>query len=121
MIVVVITGGTVKCEDGNGLYMVVEVDVSMGGLPVSVEPGDGGCEGNGAEGKPDVTVPGCVGIQAIPAGPTSIVVDTPSIVVISEEVPVNVVNGASVEAVKVTSVVLEPSMAVIVITVLDGI
>lgn len=62
VIVVVITGGTVNCEDGNGLYMVVEVDVSMGGLPVSVEPGDGGCEGKGAEGKPDVTVPGCVGI-----------------------------------------------------------
>jgi hypothetical protein len=40
----------------------------------------------------------------------------PSIAVVIVDVPVKVVNGASVEAVKVTSVVLDPSMAVIVIT-----
>jgi hypothetical protein len=85
-----------------------------------VEPGDGGFGGKGTGGQPEVTVPGCWGIHAIPPGPTITVVDTPSIVVVSEEVPVNVVNGASVEAVNVTSVVLEPSMAVIVITVLVG-
>lgn len=63
---------------------------------------------------------GCVGIQAIPPGPTTIVVNTPLIVVVIVEGPVNVVNEASVEAVKVTSEVLELSMAVIVITVLVG-
>lgn len=49
VIVVVMTTGTVNCEDGNGSDVVVligetlaELDVSVGRMFVPVEPGDGG-------------------------------------------------------------------------------
>jgi hypothetical protein len=106
--------------------VVVETDevrpeVAGGMIAVPGDPGVGGCEGKGNGGKPEVTVLGCIGIHATPPGPTTTIVDMPSIAVVIVDVPVKVVNGASVEAVKVTSVVLDPSMAVIVITVLEDI
>lgn len=104
--------------------MLVETDevrpeVAGGMIAVPVAPGVGGCDGNGNGGKPEAAVLGCVGIHATPPGPTTTIVDMPSIAVVIVDVPVKVVNGVSVEAVKVTSVVLEPSLAVIVITVLE--
>lgn len=124
MVVVIITG-VVNREDGNGLKVVLPVEeealeVSGGRMLVPVDPGAGGWEGKGIGENPVVLVLGCVGIQATPPGPTTIVVSTPSIVVVIVDAVVIVVNGGRVDSVKVTSDVIEPSMAVIVMTVLDG-
>lgn len=110
---VMMIGGRGKTDDGKGSLLV---EVCGGMEPVLC--GAGGIVGNGAVGKPVAVIPVAMGSHAIPPGPTTIVVETPFVEVVRVVVPVNEEYSLKVVGVNVTSVVLEPSEAVMVTTVL---
>lgn len=119
VLVKVVIGGT---GQGNTVGNGDDEEVTGGSVLELGGTGAGGAVGNGRGGNPgrDVVVAVGTGSHAMPPGPTTNVVVSPSTSVF---IVLNVVNDVScvrVVGVKVTSMLEEPSVAVHVMTVLDS-
>jgi hypothetical protein len=118
LVTVVIVGTGQGKTVGNG----DDEEVTGGSVLELGGTGAGGAVGNGKGGNPgrDVVVAVGTGSHAMPPGPTTNVVGSPSTSVVIVLNVVNDVNWVRVVGVKVISVLEEPSVAVHVMTALDS-